>query len=102
MLTRIEHHRATAAWIFDLEDRYARDLGFAGRHPKPLEPLKFWLVGQMIGGVRQELPPVELVTVHNPSGYHLFFNEMKSSDGQRSRVVLPNGQYIVRVTGPYY
>ncbi len=102
MLNIIEQRRTTAAWIFDLEDRFARERGSLGRHPRPLEPLQFWLVGQMVGGIRQDLPPVELVTVRNPSGYHLFFGEVKSADGRSQRLVLSAGQYIVRVAGPYY
>lgn len=96
-------YRLRATWIFDPEDSFARLLGTRGRHPRPIEPLRFWLIDEQPDGGSQPLPlPLEMVTVANASGYHTFFDEFKVPDGGIRRHSLANGTYTVRITSPYY
>ncbi len=89
--------------LFDLEDRYARERGVRGLHPRPIEPVTFWLVGQIVGGNRQEFDrPLPMTIVRNPSGYHLFFGAVKQSTGADRRLTLADGTYIVRVQSLFY
>jgi hypothetical protein len=110
-----------AIWIFDLEDRYRREQQRRGQvyHPRPLGPVTFWLIGETVGGVPTPFSqPMEMVVVENPSGYHLFFGEVKLPSGatsqpdgstsrptgndHRHRLQLVDGTYSVRVTSPFY
>jgi hypothetical protein len=96
-------YRTTVALIFDVEDAYARDVRFRSRHPRPIEPLDFWLVGQVVGGARQDFPtPVQMLVSRNASGYHLFFGELRYPNGALQTLPLAAGTYVVRVAGPYY
>lgn len=98
--------------IFDLEDVYARDQRYSGPHPRPGGPLKFWLVGQVVNGAPTPWPePLEMVVVENPSGYHLFFGEVRMSadEVRQTGRAQPNarrielaGRYMVQVTGQGY
>lgn len=103
MALRFGGYQLTATWIFDLEDSFARQLGTRGRHPRPLEPLRFWLVDQQLAPGTPGLPlPIELAVVVNASGYHTFFDDVVLAGGVRRQIGLPAGKYAVRVTSPYY
>lgn len=92
-----------AVQIFDLEDIYAREWAVRGRHPRPIGPIKFYVVGQVVNGSRQDFhEPLELVVRRNPSGYHLFFGVVRLPNGAKRRSYLADGKYIVRVEGRYY
>lgn len=98
-----ELHRLSATAIFDLEDQYARERGIHGPHPRPVGPVKFCLVGRMVGGARQDFDvPRELIVRRNPSGYHLFFNVVRFPDGQTRQSALGDGVYVVRVESRFY
>ncbi len=103
MTIAFELRQQTATLIFDLEDRYARERGVWGRHPRPIGPLKFCLVGQMVNGVRQDIdPPLELTIRRNTSGYHLFFNVVRLPDGTSRQGFLADGTYVVRIESRFY
>jgi hypothetical protein len=98
-----ELRRQTAILIFDLEDRYARERGVRGRHPRPIGPIKLCVVGRMVGGVRQVIDPsLELVVRRNASGYHLFFGVVRLPDGTSHEAALAAGTYVVRVESRFY
>jgi hypothetical protein len=87
----------TAAAVFDVQDRWARDRGVLGPRPRPSGPLRFTAAATIDGGGRHEIdPPQELVTRRNGSGYHIFFGVM--GDGRR----LDAGTYAIRIEGPLY
>jgi hypothetical protein len=98
-----ELRRQTATLIFDPEDRYARERGVRGSHPRPIGPIKFCLVGRMVGGSRQDFDrPLKLVVGRNASGYYLFFGAIRLADGTSRRDVLADGMYVVRVESRFY
>src|SRR5712691_1374694 len=98
-----ELHRLSATLIFDLEDSYARNRGVRGRHPRPIGPVTFFLVGQMLGGGRQDFAqPLALSVTRNPSGYHLFFGTLELPDGTTYQAALSAGTYVVRVESRFY
>lgn len=93
------------ALILDLEDRYARERGIRGPHPRPMGPLDFHLLGQVVAGVRQDLTPPPRVLVHrNESGYFLWFGIVDSRESLRKSPVrrrLPtSGRYVLRIASP--
>ena len=98
-----------ATWVFDPEDAHARGLGFAGPHPRPLDRLEFELIAEVVAGNAVPLPePARLRTVPNPSGYYLFFGDLRpdAAEGRRARsadrLVLLPGTYRVRVVSDRY
>lgn len=92
-----------ASAIFDLEDRFARDRGVRGKHPRPIGTRKYSIVGRVIGGVRTDFePPVRLVTVRNPSGYDLFFDHVKQGELASSRMDFEDGTYVLRIEAQFY
>src|SRR6266511_6423250 len=107
MITVYERRTLTAILILDLEDAFARSRGRPGEHPRPFEPLRFFLVARDIRGtVTKFEPPIELEMARNASGYHLFFGQQKiyGPRGEKStrRLDLPPGKYTLRVTSPLY
>src|SRR5262249_53419734 len=96
-------HRLSATLIFDLEDRYARTPGIRARHLRPIGPGTFSLVGQMVGGGRQDFErPWELSVTRNPSGYHLFFGTIRLPHSTTHQATLSAGTYVVRVETRFY
>lgn len=85
------------ALIVDPEDSYAREAGVRGRHPRPIGPLKYSLVAEMVAGTRHNFSePLELVIKRNPSGYGLFFDSVRLPDKQVRRIQFANGTYVLR------
>jgi|GEM_PF-2660272 len=109
----IERRTLAATLIFNLEDSYARERLGPRAHPRPYEPLRFFLVARLSPGPREDYtPPRELAITRNPSGYHLFFGEELLPSNSRNRLAgrsratrrldLAPGTYLVRVTSPLY
>ncbi|MCP4660619.1 MAG: hypothetical protein GY856_34905, partial [bacterium] len=85
-----------AAAIFDLEDRYARQRGVRGRHPRPLGKVEFRVLGEVDGESRRDFEqPLEMTVVPNPSGFHLFFNEVRRPERGSRAFLLGEGTYAV-------
>jgi hypothetical protein len=102
-LAAVDVRRIAPALVFDLEDRYARDRAARGPHPRPVGPVRIFLAGKVVLGVRQDFPvPYELVTTRNSSGYHIFFGEDRPARGGRRRMGLADGTYVVRVESDFY
>jgi hypothetical protein len=107
MVTVYERHTLTALLILDLEDAFARSHGRLGEHPRPLEPLRFFLVQRDIQGILTRFNPVvELDVIQNASGFHLFFGREKIH-GTRGAIStraldLPPGRYTLQVRSPLY
>jgi hypothetical protein len=91
-----------AVLIFNVEDQFAAQ--WTGLpHQRPVEPLSFWLVGRDAPPPAETFdPPRRLAVRRNPSGYHLFFGQEQLAGGQKRQMALPDGEYRVRVTSPYY
>lgn len=89
-----------AQMIFDIEDRYAHDRRLRGPHPRPIEPLRFWLVGrEEAAGPNLFAHPEEMVVIRNTGGYHLFFDQVIPYGSKRPiRRRFTAGTYIIRVT----
>lgn len=105
MTITYEFRRLAASLIFNPEDRYAREeRGVRGPHPRPIGPVTYRVVGQVVNGARQDLPePLELVTQRNASGYHLFFGTVRlQPEGALRQGVLADGIYVVRVESDFY
>ena len=107
MRTVFERHTLTAMLIFDLEDAFARSRGRPGDHPRPFEPLRFYLMEQDLGGTLTRFDPAfEADVIRNSSGYHLFFGRQKlrGARGEVSTRVLdlPPGRYTLQVRSPLY
>jgi hypothetical protein len=104
LTTSIEEITRHAALIFDLEDRYARDIGLRGPHPRPLGQVNFTALGWMVGGVRQDFAvELELKMIQNQSGYHLFFNEVLAPGGKTLHNLLAeNRTYVISLSGDLY
>jgi hypothetical protein len=93
------HHTATV--VFDLEDAFARERAVRGLHPRPIGPVRFFLIGQVVGGVRQDFPdPLELSVVRTPSGYDLFYDTVRLANRSSRQWRLPDGVYVMRVATP--
>ena len=93
----------TATVVLDVEDAYARGRGVAGPHPRPLEPLDFVVVAEVVNQVERPItPPIGLVVIRNQSGYHIFSGEVRFADGSVRRGALSPGEYVVRVEAPAY
>ena len=92
-----------ACTIFDLEDRFARERGVRGKHPRPFGDISYWLVGQIVGGVRNDFEvPVQLITVRNPSGYDLFFDRVTQKGAASTRMQFEEGTYVVKINAQFY
>lgn len=107
MFTVYERNTLTALLILDLEDAFARSRGRPGEHPRPLEPLRFFLTERVVQGtITKYESPMEVELIRNSSGYHLFFGRQKIRGAQRAnstqRLDLPPGKYTLRVTSPLY
>jgi hypothetical protein len=99
---RLEHLRPATA-ILNAEDRFARDSGFFGRHPRPFGGVKYHLVGHMQGGARVDYAaPRELVVVDTPSGYAVFFGLLREADGSVRRFEPEDGTYVIKVDAQFY
>jgi hypothetical protein len=93
----------SAAGIFDLEDRFARERGVHGTHPRPIGKVKYWLVGRVVDGTREAFAtPIQLLTVRNPSGYDLFFDRVHQRTSAISRLDLTPGTYLLRIETQFY
>jgi hypothetical protein len=93
----------TAVRVFDVVDRFAELLGTQGRHPRPVDPVRFWLLGRAVPDGRVELdPPLELETWRNDSGYHLFFGQLRRPQGEAAVADLSAGTYVIRAESRSY
>ncbi len=94
---------AEANAIFDLQDRYARDRGVRGKHPRPLGGIKYWIVARLVSNARTDYPtPIRLITVRNPSGYDLFFDQVKLASSATTRFEFAQGTYVLKVEPQFY
>lgn len=101
MTVAFQRQFRSASVVLDVEDAYAREVRTSGRHPRPIGPVRFTIVGTMAGAVRTEFAePLELAPTRNPSGYQLFFDQVRLANGQTRRIDLPPATYILRVSTP--
>ncbi|MDX1413890.1 MAG: hypothetical protein R3293_06845 [Candidatus Promineifilaceae bacterium] len=94
----------TPKWIFDLTDRFARDLGVNGSHPPLLDLPPISVRGEIINGnsIFWAQPPY-LVTKSNHSGQFIFFGQMRLPSGELRRNYLQdNHTYILRLESSIY
>jgi hypothetical protein len=89
--------------VFDVVDRFAELLGTRGRHPRPLDPVRFLVLAQVGPDGRVELdPPPELETLPNQDGYHVFFGRLLRPRSSTIGAQLAAGTYAVRVESRSY
>jgi hypothetical protein len=87
----------SAMAVFDVEDRYARERGVRGAHPRPIAPVRFRAVARITAGGRVDLQPqLELDVIRNQSGFDLFRGSAGPL-GSDERRRLDEGTYAVRV-----
>ena len=87
----------SATAVFDVEDRYVRERGVRGPHPRPIAPLRFRAVARITGGGRVDIDPeLDLDVVRNASGFDLFYGSAGPAGG-RERRRLDDGTYVVRI-----
>jgi hypothetical protein len=102
-MTPYKRQFSNAIQVFDSEDRYARERGVRGPHPRPLGSVRFYAVGQVINDERQDFhQPLELIVRRNPGGYFLFFGHVRLPNGATRQHILDDGTYVVRVESTYY
>lgn len=90
--------------VFDLVDRFARDRGTAGPHPRVRGPVRYRIVATEVGGVRTELAePFDMVMVRNVAGYDVWFGAVTRDGGPATRYrpdpLLP---FVVEVAAERY
>jgi hypothetical protein len=87
----------SATAVFDVEDRYARDRGVRGPHPRPIAPVRFRAVARVTTGGRVDLDhELELDVVQNGAGFGLFYGNAGPAGADAPRR-LEDGTYVVRV-----
>jgi hypothetical protein len=93
----------SASAVFDVEDRYARERGVRGAHPRPVAPVRFRAVARITAGGPQDLDPeLDLDVIRNSSGFDLFYGSAGPA-GTSERRRLDDGTYAVRaLTGGIY
>ena len=92
-----------ACSVFDLEDRFARERGVRGKHPRPFGSIKYWILGRIVDSVRTDFDvPYLLLTVRSPSGYDLFFDRVKQAETIVSRMVFEAGIYALKIEAQFY
>lgn len=107
-------------YVFDLEDRFARDRGLSGPHPRPFGSGRFFIVPE--NATVESLPKniegkfPELLMQRNPSGYFLFFDKTRETDGEvrqfltgykpidkdNPELILPEGSFRIYVKSDFY
>ena len=103
MIKPLERHQVKATQVIDLTDVYSRDRRVNGQRPRPYGKIQFFIAARIAGGVREDfVTALELHTIVNPSGYHLFFGTYLLPDGSKRAGLLADGQYVMRVYGQYY
>lgn len=106
MLQVYEKRLQSAVLIFDVEDRYAREIGIRGKHPRPLGTIKYFVLGKIENGVRRDFNrTMELVIKRNLSGYDLFFGQLRLPDGTERAFrqgFLGEGRYVLRLQSDFY
>ena len=96
------HRVLSAILILSLQDEFARAQVGKG-YPRPIEPLRFYLVGTYQGVNLQRFPePVRLLIQTNADGYYLFFGQERVDERTKRNMFLQDGDYQVRVESPYY
>jgi hypothetical protein len=99
----LELRTVTPVRVFDVVDRFAEFLGTRGRHPRPLDPVRFLLLGRAVPDGRVELDqPLELETRRNDDGYDVFFGRLRRPPGATGGAQLAAGTYAVRVESRSY
>lgn len=89
--------------VFDPLDVYAQARAVAGPHPRPVGPLRFRLLGEVVAGQRQDYEaPVRLSMTTNAGGYAVFLGLVEGPDGSRRRLRLGDGTYVVGVESGAY
>jgi hypothetical protein len=87
--------------ILDLRDEFAAGRTLAPAPPRPFGPVQLRVVARLDGAERQELdPPLDPVVRENPSGYRIWFGEVRSPEGGNH--ALPGGRYALTVESWYY
>src|SRR5215207_8858020 len=91
------HRVLSAILILSLQDEFARAQVGKG-YPRPIEPLRFYLVGTYQGVNLQRFPePVRLLIQTNADGYYLFFGQERVDERTKRNMFLQDGDYQVRV-----
>lgn len=92
----------TAALVFDPVDTFARTRSGPASRPRPLGSIRFMLVAEQVGGVRQDFPsPLELQVRGNDAGYGVWFGRVRRPNGTIVSAT-PPGTYVVRAESAYY
>jgi hypothetical protein len=95
----------TPLWIFDLTDRFARDMG-VNEVTRPFGPLQIYVIGEQINGVdRTWSRPLRLITAQNPSGHLIFFGQLQDSQKpytKRRNYLQDSHIYRLRFESQYY
>lgn len=93
----------TPLWIFDLTDRFARDLGVNGV-TRPFGPVQIFVMGEQVNGNDQRwAQPLHLIIPKNPSGHLIFFGQLRDKAKLLRRDYLQdNHDYRLRLESRYY
>src|SRR5436305_1329444 len=92
--------RSAPMLIFDPEDAFQRSRGVSGKHPRPMSPVRLFLVARTEAGEkkpRQLQTPMELQVIPNGSGFLLFFGTVIAPNGKASKLSADRWPWTIRV-----
>lgn len=102
-MTRFEYRSQTATRIFDIIDGFALRRGLGGARPRPIGPVRLFLIADHTPGANQVFtPPPELLLTTGDSGYSISFGLVRQPDGSQIVEQFGAGPYLLRVRSDNY
>jgi hypothetical protein len=99
----IEYRTRTAVRVFDPVDQLARDRGLDGTRPRPISPVRLFLLADHTPGAERVFAdPPELVVGRNTYGYVLSYGALRGADGRLRTAAFGGGPVDLRVTSDFY
>ena len=93
------HNFTQVQAVFQLVDAFAKKRDLQGAYPPPIGQVKFVIPTRKDDWELKEV--IELITIQNASGLHLFFGSVRLPDGSRRQHYLKD-KHKIYVTSQYY
>jgi hypothetical protein len=102
-MTGFEYRSRTATRVFDIIDGFASQRGLDGVRPRPIGPVRLFLVADHTPGANQVYAtPPELLLATSDSGYSINFGLVQQPDGSQIVRQFGAGPYLLRVRSDNY
>ena len=103
MTQLLETRKHQVQLVLDVQDRFARDRMLNLSHARPLGDIRFFLLSTTVSD-RNEVfdPPWEMLMLRNPSGYYLFFNQVRWPNGEKRRLDSLGNRCKIRIESTFY